>query len=344
VSKCSTWPFPQVLTKVKWPDPERNLFSSPDWLSVLVKTYNLKLFVKFIEREGKVSSYIVYSVVHNFLEDKICMCSYCDYCDGPIERKEDWDVFFEALCREYPRYRIAVRNLRDSLARENAHFKVLSKERYHLLDIRDDLKVLWKKAHDSFRSAVTQAQKTNLTIKVGDKADLKRFYDLHLRLRKNKYRLFAQPYKFFDNIWETYLSSGKGFLLGAFEPGGTMLAATVYLICGDTLYYKFNTSNPSTLKLRPNNLVFWEGVKMAKERGLKSIDLGSSGQEQEGLIRFKEHTGARGDDITHLGFNPPDYKFSQKVILKNFTRFCTAPWVPDFVTRLGSHIIYPYLA
>jgi lipid II:glycine glycyltransferase (peptidoglycan interpeptide bridge formation enzyme) len=123
-----------------------------------------------------------------------------------------------------------------------------------------------------------------------------------------------------------------------------LIAANMYLICANTLYYKINTSSLEALHFRPNNLMFWEGIKFAKERGLEYVDLGSSGCEQEGLILFKNHTGAKIYDITHLGYAPPNYKFSQKRILRIMTKSFTLPFVPDFMIKMGSHWIYPYLA
>ena len=333
-----------AVRTLKLPGLERNLFSSLEWIAVIDKTYRSAIFIKYIEREGKIESYILYSVVKNFLEWKICMLSYCDYCDGYVQSPAQWQVFFDDLRREYPRYRIAVRNLRDASAQQCPFFKVLSKERFHYLDVRDPIEVLWKRTHDSFRAAVKQSQKAGVKIERCGKDDLKKFYHLHLSLRKNKYRLFPQPYRFFENIWQQYMGAGQGILLGAFDAQGNFIGANIYLICGNTLYYKFNTSSLGSLKLRPNNQLFWEGIKFAKERGLDVIDLGSSGLEQSGLILFKNHTGAKMMDITHLGYAPPDYKFSKKRILSVMTRVFTHPWMPDFMTEWGSSIIYPYLA
>ena len=339
-----TLSFFDAAKTLKLPGSERNLFSSVPWLSVLRKTYGPGLFCKYIERNGEVSSYVFYSVVHNFLEDKICVCSYCDYCDAHIERGEDWQAFFESWRVEYSRYRIAIRNLCDETVRQNPNFKVLSKERHHILDVRPELDLIWKKMNDSFRSQVKQAQKAGVVVRPCGKEGLKKFYGLHLRLRKNKYRLFPQPYRFFDMIWAEYMEKGKGVLLGAFDRDNRFIGGTVYLICGNTLYYKFNTSALGSLKARPNNILVWEGIKVAKERNLEFIDMGSSGCEQEGLIMFKNHAGAECQDITHLGFHPPGYQFSQKRILRVMTRFFTLPWMPSFMLRWGSSIIYPYLA
>ena len=339
-----TLPLHEALKNLSLPGLERNLFSSVAWLAVVYETYKLKLFVKYIERGGKIASYIIYSVVSNFLENKICICSYCDYFDCYVSSQEDWEAFFDSLHQEYPRFRITVRNLRDMIVRQNLHFQVLSKERFHIIDVRPSLDLIWKNMYDAFRRAVKQSQKSGVTARVCGKSELYKFYDLHLRLRKNKYRLFPQPFKFFDYIWKFYMEEGKGILLGAYDQKNRFIAGTVYLQCGNTFYYKFNTSDLNYLPLRSNNLLVWEGIKIAKERNLEYLDLGSSGYEQKGLVLFKNHTGAACYDIFHLGYTPLDYRFSRKVILSAFTKFCTHPWMPNAALRWGSHLIYPYLA
>ena len=55
-----TLTFTEAMEHLSLPGFNRNLFSSADWLSVLDKTYALKLYVNYIEREGKLDSYIIY--------------------------------------------------------------------------------------------------------------------------------------------------------------------------------------------------------------------------------------------------------------------------------------------
>lgn len=339
-----TLSFNQALAQLPEERWRENLFSSSDWISVIVNTYGLDIFVKCIKSGDEIKSFMIYSVVKNFLEWKICLLSYCDYCDAQGATRQDWQMFFQSLREEYPRFRIAVRNLRDETVRQLPELKELSREKFHFLDVRDDLDRIWRRTHDSFKAAVNQARRSGLAVRTCEKSELKKFYKLHLNVRKNKYRIFPQPYKFFDMIWRQYMDRGQGVLLGAYDPSGNFVAGNIYLVCGNTLYYKFNTSSQKSLSLRPNNFLFWEGIRFAKERNLEFIDLGSSGMHQKGLILFKDHTGAESRDITHLGFDPPNYKFSKKRILKLLTSFMTQPWVPDIFVRWGSHVIYPFLA
>jgi len=344
--EIKTLPLMEALATLDLPNPERNLFSSPDWQKVINKTYRLKQYCKYIEEDGRISSYFIYSAVHNFLEWKICVGSYCDYLDCHVSKPHHWHMFFEAIRREYPRYRIAIRNLKDETARLCQDFNLLSKEMHHEIDVRDELDVLWQNTHRSFKVAYKRAVAGGLTFKRCGKSDLPKFYRLHLRLRKNKYKIFPQPYRFFDNIWRQYLERDKGVLFGAFDKSGAMVGAQIFLICGQTLFYKFSTSKQEALVHKPNNLLMWEGIKFAKERGLQTIDLGSSEVDQDGLIWFKTHICKTTIEsmIHHLGFAPKDYVFSRKRILKAYTRFFTLPFIPDFMVKFGSNFIYPYLA
>jgi hypothetical protein len=343
-----TLPALEALERLSLTGLEDNLFSSPGWIRVLVRAYRARVFVKYLERagrpQGKIDTYVFYTEVRNFLEWKVCVLSYCDYCDAHISSPEDWRLIFGALQTEYPGYRIVIRSLRDEAARQSGCFQVLSKEYHHVLDLSPDEETLWKNLKGVFRNQVRQATKRGLTARICSSKELWDFYLLHVRLRKQKYGIFAQPFHFFQVIWEEFMAKGNGFLLGAFLPDGKMVGATLYLVCGDTLYYKINTSSRDALEYRSNNLLLWEGIRLAKERGLKFVDLGSSGLHQEGLVAFKDATNAVRREIVHIGYAPKGYRFSQKRILKFYTWLFTRPGMPLWLTRWGSQFIYPFLA
>ena len=334
----------QALNDLKFPGFSDNLFSSEAWLRAIDCAYQPKLVVKYIERDGVVAAYIVYSVVKNFLEWKVCALSYCDYYDAHIKTVEDWQVIFEDIQKEYPGFRIVVRSLRDEIVRSCGCFKELSRECFHLLDIRGDKNSLWMGLKDKFRSQVRQGFKRGLIVRPCIRRELRDFFAIHSKLRKFKYGIFSQPWRFFEVLWDEFIVKGNGFLLGAFTPEGRMVGGTLFLVCGNTLYYKINTSSQDALDYRSNNCLLWEGIRLAKERGLEYVDMGSSGLSQEGLMAFKDATGAKRMEIVHLGYHPEGYVFSQKRILKAYTQFFAARWMPDCITNLGSTLIYKFLA
>lgn len=344
LSIVKTLPALEAFETLNLPGKDKNLFSSLPWLRVMKRAYRPRLFIKYIERHGTIAAWVPYSVVKNFLEWKVCVLSYCDYCDGHVENPEDWKNIFDVLEKEFPGYRIVARTLRDEAARSCGCFKELSREYFHHWDVSKSTDDVWKGLKGVFRNQVRQAVRRGLTTRVLSKEELYKFFMIHVRLRKKKYGIFAQPYKFFQMIWEEYMDEDNGFILGAFAPNGEMVGATVFLVCGDTLYYKVNTSILGALEYRSNNLLLWEGMCLAKKKGLKYVDLGSSGYDQKGLVSFKDATGAKRQEIVHIGFHPQGYVFSQKRILRFYTQLFNFSWVPDEVTAWGSRLIYHFLA
>ena len=339
-----TLPLQQALSVLRLPGLADNLFSSSAWLKAIDRAYHPNIFVKYIERDGREDAYVVYSVVKNFLEWKVCMLSYCDYYDAHIVSADDWRDFFEDIKREYPGFRIVVRSLRDDTVRSCGLFQELSREYFHILDICPDINTLWMGLKDKFRNQVRQGEKRGLVVRQCSRRELWDFFCIHVKLRKHKYGIFSQPWKFFEVLWDDFIAKGDGFLLGAFAPDGKMVGGTIFLVCGNTLYYKINTSSQKALEYRSNNCLLWEGIRLAKERGLRFVDLGSSGLTQDGLVAFKDATGAQRKEIVHIGYHPKGYVFSQKRILKAYTKFFAAPWMPDWITNLGSALIYKFLA
>ena len=106
---------------------------------------------------------------------------------------------------------------------------------------------------------------------------------MHLKIRKYKYGLLAQPFLFFQNIWRHFVESQRGFLLLAVLDD-KILAGDLFLQWKDTLYYKFNASIPEDLSHRPNDLLIWEAIQQAKKQGLQFLDFGLSDFDQEGLV------------------------------------------------------------
>jgi CelD/BcsL family acetyltransferase involved in cellulose biosynthesis len=129
---------------------------------------------------------------------------------------------------------------------------------------------------------------------------------------------------------------------------GRLIGASVYLKWGDTLYYKFNASAQDALAVRPNNLLVWEGIRLAQSLGCRTLDLGPSDEDQPGLIRFKREFGAVQKDAKFLLWTPPGWSDERGVearrVLGELTRLMTSPGVPDDVTAGAGRQFYRYFA
>jgi lipid II:glycine glycyltransferase (peptidoglycan interpeptide bridge formation enzyme) len=111
------------------------------------------------------------------------------------------------------------------------------------------------------------------------------FYGLHLMTRR-RLGVPIQPKRFFRLLWERLLQEGLGFVVLA-HAEGRPVAGAVFLAWRDSVIYKFGASDPSALKLHPNNLVIWRGIEWGCERGYRTFDFGRTDLGAEGLRRFK---------------------------------------------------------
>lgn len=156
---------------------------------------------------------------------------------------------------------------------------------------------------------IKKALANGLEIKTSrTKTSLHNFYTLHEQLRIKKFKKLAQPFRFFEAIYQEFIMEGKGFLLEA-RHQRDVIASWLVLEHGDTLYYKFGASDPDKLYLRPNDLLFRSLLEFGQANGFRAVDLGYSGaaKSYEGLIRFKSKEG--GDKITlyHVEYFPPGF-------------------------------------
>jgi lipid II:glycine glycyltransferase (peptidoglycan interpeptide bridge formation enzyme) len=223
-------------------------------------------------------------------------------------------------------------------------FSLFKEAKWHGLDLRPDLEALWRGMHDSTHRAIRKSQREGLVVRVAQSEDeLRAFFEMHLRIRKYKYGLLAQPYSFFQNIWRHFLTAQHGFLLLALCED-KIIAGDLFLEWKDTLYYKFNASLPGDLSHRPNDLLIWEGIQRGKNRGLKFLDFGLSDIDQEGLIRYKRKFGTEEKTISFLRHEPNGgptaVEKEMRALLGKLTNQFTNHLVPDPVTERAGEDLY----
>ncbi|MGI9658040.1 MAG: GNAT family N-acetyltransferase, partial [Gaiellaceae bacterium] len=132
------------------------------------------------------------------------------------------------------------------------------------------------------------------------------------------------------------------------EADGAPVAATLFLVWQDTLYYKFNASRADALDVRPNDLLIWSGIEHGKSLGLSRLDFGLSDLDQPGLISFKEKYATESGRISALRdkrtHQRPAHEQDVRTILSELTELFTEEGVPPRLTRLAGERLYRYFA
>ena len=324
-----------------------SIFHAQRWLGVLADTYGFPIRARVLsDRTGAPCAGLVYAPIDDFMDNRIGSPPFSDFCDPLAVDDHEWRALVDGLLARG--CRVDLRCLHNDVAARDDRFGVVDRALWHAIDVRGDEHEMWQALPGAARRALRKAGSDGVRVMIGEtEADMRAFYELHLRVRKYKYGLLAQPYLFFSNLWHRCLATGHGVLLLA-TVDDRVVGGVVFLEWQDTLYYKFNASDPSHLGARPNDRVLWEGIGHARARGLRRVDLGLTAADQDGLVRYKRKYATEEKTITLLRHQPlgsPSARDQQaRSVLRDVTRLLTDVSVPDEVSERAGDALYRYFA
>lgn len=155
-----------------------------------------------------------------------------------------------------------------------------------------DRKALWERVGGKNRNMVRQAEQVGLQAVMATAEDdcAARWHGLH---RETQHRLGipAFPLAFFSAMLDALRPTGSIELLEV-RKDGLPIAATLLLVHGDTCVYGYSASSPQGQRARANDLMLFEALAHAAQRGLAWFDFGSDSPAQESLLFFKRKWGA----------------------------------------------------
>ena len=216
----------------------------------------------------------------------------------------------DAVLRDTGATHLELRHLRD-------HDQTLPTKRHKvtmLLPLEQDAELQWRGFNAKLRNQIRKAEKNGLTLRWGGLELLDGFYDVFAR---NMRDLGTPVYgrEFFENVFRVFPDSTR---IIAVLQGGQVIAAGIASWFGDTLEIPWASSNRGFKTLCPNNLLYWEAIRFAIEKGFRIFDFGRS-TVGEGTYRFKEQWGAQphplfwqyllrpGDALPELNPDNPKY-------------------------------------
>jgi CelD/BcsL family acetyltransferase involved in cellulose biosynthesis len=325
--------------------PAAGLFHSPPWLCAIKDAYGFAIRACLAtDGENKPVGGLGVCEIDDAAGHRLVTVPFSDSCDPLFNSYDVWRALFRELqSHQLP---LNLRCLNEHTISIDKNLTTIKRARWHRLSLSSSPEELWLRMAPGCRRAIRRSNSLGVEVRplVGD-GDRDAFHQLHANLRKQKYRMLAQPVHFFEAIERRFREVDGWHSLGAFL-GNRMIAATIYLKWGDTLYYKFNASALDALNTRPNNLLVWSGVTLAQSLGCRFLDLGPSDDDQPGLIRFKQNFGAQEHELRFLRWTPPGWRetTTNRGMLGEITRRLTEPHVPDVVTARAGAVLYRYFA
>jgi CelD/BcsL family acetyltransferase involved in cellulose biosynthesis len=320
-----------------------SIFHTPQWLRALTDTYQFELMATVkTDRSGQPVAGIPFALLNDQRGKRIISLPFSDFTDALVHNAEEWDELLEPLLDQ--NCPIVLRQLHNIIPLQDKRFELTNRAKWHGIDLQPEVDELWQGLHHSARRAIRKSQRDGIQIRIAEKDELHTFYDLHLGVRKYKYQLLAQPYPFFENIWQNLVEAGHGLIFFA-EYEGTVIGTLFFLCWGDTFTYKFSATKQDELIHRPTDIMLWEAMLYGKEHGFKTLDLGLSDWDQEGLLRFKRKYASEEKTISFLRHTPKHFTAPVDHFgstLGQLTNLFTRPDVPDEVTEEAGNLLYRF--
>ncbi|MFY9216850.1 MAG: peptidoglycan bridge formation glycyltransferase FemA/FemB family protein [Tepidanaerobacteraceae bacterium] len=157
--------------------------------------------------------------------------------------------------------------------------------------------------HHKTRYNIRLAARRGVTVKVGEREDLKPFYDI-LEETCIRDKFLIRGFDYFETLWDELVEKGLARLFMA-EYEGKYIAGTLAFIFGDKAWYIYGASSNSHRNVMPIYALQWEMIKWAKENNCTMYDFrGVSGDLSSdnplyGLYRFKK--GFNGEFTEFIG-------------------------------------------
>jgi FemAB-related protein (PEP-CTERM system-associated) len=161
-----------------------------------------------------------------------------------------------------------------------------------ILPLQEDEDKQWHKFTTKVRNHVRKAVKSGLEARVGRLDLLDSFYEVFSR---NMRDLGTPVYSknFFREILNSFPESSR--IIAVFNHD-QVLAAGLALRFRQTVEVPWASSNRDFNVLCPNNLLYWQAIRMAIEEGATRFDFGRS-SPGAGTYRFKEQWGAQPEPL-----------------------------------------------
>lgn len=343
------------LTDDRWrhlaASPGAGLFTSPPWIAAVCTTYGFVPQARIaLDASGAPVGGLAWVRVDDARGSRLLSLPFCDRADPLVPDLSTWHAVSAAVISDAvvsaagtsgdaP---FTLRCLDDSPAVADERLRVVGEAAWHGTPVDSDLDELRTRIAPQSRRNLAAAERAGVTVDVRDDLDaVQAMHRLHVRLRKAKYRLLAQPVAFFERIWAEFAPAGGCVTLLA-RVDDQVIAAALFLEWAGVLYYKFGASAQEHLRLRPNDAIYWAAIRYAAARGLRLVDWGLSDRDQPGLVAYKRKWASVERSLLTLRAGEPAAPRAVDAELGELTRLLTDESVPDGITERAGALLYHY--
>jgi hypothetical protein len=319
--------------------PQATIFHSPEWINLIAKTYHYRSFILAeIDPLGHLLAGIPIIEKQSWSgQNSWVSLPFTDHC-SPIAITDEQEFLFTKnlfeQVHQQPHLKLELR----WPCKESGEFQSRQDHVLHTINLSSDFSHAAELIHPMHSRNARNAATHGVKIKIGDgDTYLDEFYRLHLITRR-RLGVPIQPKIFFTNLAKNLLESAHGYIMCAYYDE-ICIAAAVFLLWNKTITYKFGASDPAYLKLRPNDLIFWNAIKWGCDNGYDFLDLGRTDVDNAGLRSYKSRWGASEMAINYC--YAPTLPLHRSDWLLNILNM-TIRHSPQWVCRLSGELLYRF--
>ena len=323
--------------------PHGSVFTSPPWIDAVCATYGFSPIGTIrLGWDGQPRAGLAWVPISDIRGDRLASLPFCDRADPLLDDQVDWKALVDGVITAGAP--LTLRCFDTSVAAGDTRFDRVGTAAWHGTPLAGSAEEVRRRLSQHARRNISISEREGVRVEAHTEAEaIRRFHGLHVALRKRKYRLLAQPVELFDRIWNAFAVDDAIVTMLAFT-GDELIAGAVFLTWGDTLYYKFGASLHAHLALRPNDAIFWAGIRWGVKGGARLLDWGLSDLDQPGLIAYKRKWATEERQIVTLRAGGEQARSNPEagLMLGELTRLFTEDSVPDDVTRQAGALLYRY--
>jgi hypothetical protein len=209
----------------------------------------------------------------------------------------------------------------------------------------EDIRLGTSRNRARIKWAIRKANRLRVVVRRAEThQDLRIWYGLYLETMR-KATLPPRPFRFFEVMWSSLLPLGLMRLLLA-QIDGRVVAGSIYLMYGRTVFYAFNGCRRSDLSLRPNDVIQWQAIEDFCREGFCYYDLGEVSLGNFGLAEFKAKWGSDERQLyRYYHPRPEDMRLDRSPSTSAPRRLLEAAWqrVPLGATSAVGNAVYRFM-
>ncbi len=281
-----------------------SFYYSQAWLDLITQLYGYSMIpLTTADTTGQITGFLPLCSMHSLLTGRrLVALPFSDYC--PLLAKDDVSangLISQAirLAQEQGAKYLELRTGVNSELSKRSDFVEGNLYVRWLMPLTADPDAVWSELRKPVQHQIKKSQKLGVQIRIAQsREEMAHYYRLHLQTRSKKHGMPVQPQRFFFGLWDTFAASGAMQLLLA-EYQGATIAGIILLASGTTIRYAYGASDEQYLNLAPNNLLIWTAIRLGCAQGYRTLDLGRTACDNQGLMEFKRRWGATMEPLPY---------------------------------------------